>query len=136
MFCYLIIDKVNDGENSNGQGYGQDNLTCPSQHIVHQCRFVTYNGKNAVQHTYHIRDHKINLNLPPDTAFYHIPIISHALKDVVIIPIIGDGRQVLKIEDAAGSNQEDNGGKCDQDVYKRQIFLLPFCLYWFCLQAL
>ena len=116
VFRHLIVDKVNDRENSYGKGYGQNDLTCLPQHIVHQCRFVTYNSKNAMQHTHHIRNYKVNLNLTANTAFYHTPVIAHTLEDIVIIPIIGDSRQVLKIEDTTGCDQEDNGGKCNQQI--------------------
>ena len=69
-----------------------------------------------MKHTHHIRDHKVNLNLTTDTSLYHISIIPHALKNVIIIPIIGDGREILKVEDAAGCDQEDNSGKCNQQI--------------------
>ena len=80
-----------------------------------------------MQHTHHIRNYKVNLNLTANTAFYHTPVIAHTLEDIVIIPIIGDSRQVLKIEDTTGCDQEDNGGKCNQQI-GGAVQLDDFCL--------
>ena len=69
-----------------------------------------------MQHSHHIWNNEVNLNLTADTAFYHTPVITHALQDVVIIPVISNGRQILKVEYAAGGDQKDNCGKCDQQI--------------------